>query len=505
MIHGTLLLGCILVTVLSASVSAPATESKRFIVHHENVLGTSFELRVRAADAATAAKAEAAALAEIDRLSAIFSGYSPDSEFSRWQKTHGKPTPVSPELFDVLSASESWREQSHGAFNPGAEAFSQLWKASAKSDSVPTAAQLKATALQVAQPAWKLNSKDRTAAHLSDTPLTLNAIAKGYIIEQASAAAWKVGGIEGLMLEVGGDLRVRGQFNETVAIADPKNDAENARPLTTVRLHDVAMATSGSYRRGVDVQGRHFSHIIDPRTGEAANQIAGVSVIAPDTAMADALSTTFSVLSPEESLRLAEATKGVACLLVLADGRMVRSSRWPADDASSSSTMADGAATGADALELAVAFEINRVEGGRYLRPYVAAWIEDKDGFPVRTILLWHLQAQKGQRWMPELRRWYRADEMRHLAEGKELPATVSSATRNPGKYSVVWDGKDDHGKPVAAGQYTFYLESAREHGTYQLMKHEFGVGGKTFTTTLKDNEEIKGVSLEYRSKTGRK
>ena len=85
------------------------------------------------------------------------------------------------------------------------------------------------------------------------------------------------------------------------------------------------------------------------------------------------------------------------------------------------------------------------------------------------------------------------------MAEDKDLVATVSGATRNPGKYSVVWDGKDDQGAPVKPGTYTFYLESAREHGAYQLMKHEFTVGGPPFTAPLKDADELKGVTLEYR------
>lgn len=235
-----------------------------------------------------------------------------------------------------------------------------------------------------------------------------------------------------------------------------------------------------------------------------------MTVIAPDTTTADALSTTFSVLAPDESLRLAEATPDVACLLVLADGRQLRSSHWPASEfsvtalADEKPAKADAAAS-APALELSIGFEINRVEGGRYQRPYLAAWIEDKDGFPVRTVLLWLLQSEKGQRWIPDLRRWHRGDQVRRLAEDKDLVATVSGATRNPGKYGVVWDGKDDHGEPVKLGTYAFYLEAAREHGTYQLMKHEFAVGEQAFTAELKGNEEIKGATLEYRRRTARK
>ncbi len=537
---------------LIASASAdPVSPPRQQTFHHENVLGTSLELRVRSSVEGAAARAETVVLAEVDRLGKVFSTYTPDSEFSRWQQTDHEAVKVSSDLFSVLQVSEHWRIQTGGAFNPAAEAFTRLWNAAARNDSRPEAADLKATALEVARPAFRLDSASRSAERLSKVPLTLNAVAKGYIIERASAAAARVQGVEGLLLEIGGDLRIRGRFAEPVAIVDPSRDAENAPPLTTVTLRDRALATSGGYRRGVKVQGRHLSHIVDPRTGEPVSRVTGVTVIAPDTTTADALSTSFSVLEPEQSLHLAEATPDVACLLVLADGRQMRSARWPAGVSDASGLLGQSALSqigsvgsdqapvalattglgtsgakgpppgvpapkaGVDAktgpatnavtnatvsgMELAVGFEIFRVEGGRYQRPYVAAWVEDKDGFPVRTLLLWLLQSEKGQRWIPDLRRWHRGDQIRRLAEDKDLVATVSGATRNPGKYSVVWDGKDDQGVAVKPGTYTFYLESAREHGAYQLMKHEFTVGGAPFTAALKDADELKGVTLEYR------
>lgn len=489
---------------------APATTAPDPVLttfHHENVLGTSFELKVHGVDAATASRAEAVSLAEIDRLARILSGYSPESEFNRWQRTRSERVPISTELLAVLTASERWQRDSGGAFNTGVERLTRLWKTSAAVDRVPEMSDLASAVRDLARPAWHLDAAAGTAEHLSDTPLSLNAIAKGYIIEQASAAAARVPGVEGVLLEIGGDLRVRGRFPHWVALTDPRNDAENAPPLTELSVADQGLATSGGYRRGVRVRGRSFSHILDPRTGQPVQDVAGVTVLAPDATTADALSTTLSVLGPIDGLRLAETHPGVACLMVMSDGRQIRSSRWPA----SSWTpvlLADGTApkasapAAAPAMELRVDFEIRRAEGGRYQRPYVVAWIEDKDGFPVRTLLLWILKSEKGQRWIPDLRRWHRVDQVRRLAEDKDLTTTISGATRNPGRYSLVWDGRDDHGDVLPSGNYTFYLEAAREHGTYQLMKHPFAVGGDPFKVELKGNEEIQGASLEYRRRT---
>src|SRR5215471_20472267 len=88
---------------------------ERFVFHHENVLGTSFELKVPALTRAAADKAEARVLAEIDREAKILSGYDPTSEFSRWFKTRGGTVPVSGELFDVLSRFDRYRALTGGA------------------------------------------------------------------------------------------------------------------------------------------------------------------------------------------------------------------------------------------------------------------------------------------------------------------------------------------------------------------------------------------------------
>jgi hypothetical protein len=84
----------------------PALGVDDFAFFHENVMGTSLELRVLADDRESARWAEDRVLGEIDRLALIFSGYDSASEFSRWQAAPRGPMSLSPELFEVLSASQ---------------------------------------------------------------------------------------------------------------------------------------------------------------------------------------------------------------------------------------------------------------------------------------------------------------------------------------------------------------------------------------------------------------
>jgi FAD:protein FMN transferase len=125
-------------------------------------------------------------------------------------------------------------------------------------------------------------------------------------------------------------------------------------------------------------------------------------------------------------------------------------------------------------------------------------WIEDKDRFPVRTLALWYQKP----RWLPELKAWSRANRLRAMTGNTDLTGSVSSATRPAGKYTLKWDGKDSQGNLVKSGKYTVFIEAAREHGTYQLMRQEIDFNGEPKQFNLPGNVEIVSASLDYRKKS---
>jgi thiamine biosynthesis lipoprotein len=136
-----------------------------------------------------------------------------------------------------------------------------------------------------------------------------------------------VEGVSDVVLNVGGDIQHFGRGTVAAGIADPFAPAENAPPTAVVRLSNAALATSGGYRRGFTLGGRRVSHIVDPRNAQPAERIASASVFAADCATADALSTAFSVLAPQESVALADSL-GVGCLLVERDGTVTTNATW---------------------------------------------------------------------------------------------------------------------------------------------------------------------------------
>lgn len=126
---------------------------------------------------------------------------------------------------------------------------------------------------------------------------------------------------------------------------------------------------------------------------------------------------------------------------------------------------------------------------GRYKAPYVAVWIENAQGVPVRTLALWYKQSKKGTKWLPDLRRWYR---------NGSLEDTVSGPTRIPGRYSLSFDGKDDKGNWVSQGDYFVCVEMVREDGPYQLFREKISLAQSPFKRSYNLNGELREVVLNY-------
>jgi FAD:protein FMN transferase len=472
--------------------STPERGARLFVSHFENVLGTSMELKVMAGSDKDAAVAEAAATGEISRLQKILSAYDAGSEFSRWLRTSNVGVPVSPELFEVLGLFDQWRIASGGALDASAEVITKLWKQAAVQQRIPTAQELAAAVAEVKQAHWKLDPMTHTATHLSQVPLMLNSFAKSYIIKRAADAAMASGNVKAVVVNIGGDLVIAGDLKETVQISDPKADAENDPPMDQLILANRAVATSGNYRRGELIGGHWYSHIVDPRTGQPADEVISATVVAPSATDAGALATAFNVLSPSESVRLASGLPGVEYLIVTRSGERVTSPGWHLLE----TPMKVQEGSGKNDFELVVSLEINLQKEGFAKRPYVAVWVEDENHAPVRTIALWH----EKDKYLPELKSWYL--KYRGIYDtAKNVLSTVSSATRSAGKYTLRWDGKDDQGNLVKPGKYIVKIEATREHGTYQLMRQELNWSETPQLINLPGNVEIASASLDYRKK----
>jgi thiamine biosynthesis lipoprotein ApbE len=479
------------------------TRSRPYTSHYDDVLGTSLDLTIVAASDRAAQVAESAALGQIDHDAKILSSYDPDSEFSRWFRTTGEPIRVSPELFEVLGLFDTWRERTAGALDASAEQVARVWRAAASTGHLPSDADLVAAVGAVRQAHWRLDPVAHTATHLTTTALVLNSFTKSYIVDRAARAALASGPIRAAVVNIGGDLVARGEWTEDVGVTDPLDNADNGTPMARLAARNRAVATSGGYRRGFDVAGHHYSHIVDPRTGRPAGYVRSATVVAEDAVDAGALATALCVLTPADGEALATRVPGAEFLMVLADGRQLTSAGWralatpvAAHDYVVRSPVATVYAAGQTwdpEFELGITLELARPPG-RAHRPYVAVWIESRERLPLRVLALWYEKA----RYLPELRAWSRVADRFRALEGSRAASSISSATRAPGRYTLKWDGKDQQGRLVKPGIYTVFIEVAREHGTYQLMQQALDFNGMPKHVQLPGNIEVAGVVLDY-------
>jgi thiamine biosynthesis lipoprotein len=149
--------------------------------------------------------------------------------------------------------------------------------------------------------------------------LDLGGIAKGLAADEALAEI-KRAGITRALVRASGDIvggdPPPGETGWRIGIAPIDPDGP---PTRFVRLANLAISTSGDSRQHLVVDGKRYSHIIDPRTGNGVSGRSSVSVVAPRGMQADALATAVSVLGPEKGLDLIRQTRAVELLMVVED------------------------------------------------------------------------------------------------------------------------------------------------------------------------------------------
>ena len=489
-----------IVLIAAFSFALPKKEKPQtYVSSFENVLGTSFDLKVSALDGKQADKAEEIALAEIDRLSSILSSYDPKSEFNQWQATFHQPIKVSSELFEVLNLFSTWKQRTHGALNPAVGQLINSWKEGEKLNLLPNMIDLKKSASAIQEEQWTLNTAEQTATRTGKASLLMNSFVKSYIINKVADMIAKIDGVEAVMVNIGGDIVVKGKAPEKINIEDPVTAADNTLEKNFITISNGAIATSGNYKRGFSINGKWYSHILDPRTGLPVEKVKSATVVAPNATDAGALATAFNVLDPVESMQLADAA-GAEFKMVLADGQSIESKGWKKllekNDTKSTPKIDEKKAKDKDwdkNFEVAIQLELAKFEG-RFRRPFVAVWVEDAKKNTVRTLALWYNKP----RWLPDLKEWYRKNNNNYNGGAQDMSA-ISSATRPAGSYTLKWDGKDDKGKYVNEGTYTIFIEAAREHGTYQIMKQEINCKKKPEHFEIPGNIEVNNASVEYK------
>lgn len=414
---------------------------------YDHVIGTSLDLAVWTPDGVIAQRADEAVREEVRRLSSILNTRDPESEIRRLDESRN-PARGS-DLERVFSAYAHWERQTAGRLS-----------------------------IRPSGP---------------EAPRNVDALGKAYIIDRAVQAARAAApDLDGLLLNIGGDIVIWGRFCE-IAVADPQAPQDNAEPLTRLVLTNAAVATSGTYARG--------AHLLDPRTGQPSKSAASATVVAPDAVTANALATTLCMVGEDEGMRLVEATPGAAALRIDAGGSVRRSAGFARLERPPMVRTVALVADWPQGFQVTVSLTLKEGEGasrgrggrggrGAAKRPYVGVWVEDvTTGKLARVLAFW---ADK-PRYFTELSVF-----ANRVVRDQNLQYSFARATRPPGNYQLVWDGLDDQRKPVPSGTYRIVVETNQEHGSYTKQSGTIACENVPAEAMLSGTVNFEPVTIQY-------
>ncbi|MBA4265697.1 MAG: FAD:protein FMN transferase [Comamonadaceae bacterium] len=276
-------------------------------------MGTRYHIRFQPpSHSFDVAALQAAVEARLEALNASLSTYRADSLITAFNEAPvGQAMPIDADFEHMLTLSRQVHKASSGAFDPTVGGLVNLWGFGWPKPEQPLTRLPEPDAIEAARARFDAVEQPSPGQLLKHAPLRLDfsAIAKGYGVDLIAEVV-RSQGVQHFMTEIGGEVATQGKgptggpWRIGIEAPDP---AVTGRLLTRVHLTDGALATSGNYRNFFEVEGRRFSHVIDPVSGYPVPQPpVSVSVIAPSVALADAWATAFMVLDEERGVQVAE-------------------------------------------------------------------------------------------------------------------------------------------------------------------------------------------------------
>jgi len=318
----------IMLVVVSFSLLAGCSDNNAHsYVFDGATMGTYYSVKVVSVSSledAQVAEIDAGIASELELINSLMSSYEHHSELSRFNRSPiGLPVTLSAPTFDVLTESLALFKSTGGAFDISVSPLVELWGfgVSNAPETTPSKTAIAVAQANVGLERLALTAPDSIAVKRGNLELNVSAIAKGYAVDQVASYLGSKSLI-GYLVEVGGEVRAAGTKASgevwRIGIEIPARQSRAAH--VTLALSDRAIATSGDYRNFLDLDGRRYSHTIDPRTGyPVEHHLASVSVVAERCSTADGLATALMVMGEEEGYEYAQSNS-IDALFIVRDG-----------------------------------------------------------------------------------------------------------------------------------------------------------------------------------------
>jgi FAD:protein FMN transferase len=292
------------------------------------LMGNMFSLSVVHDDEKWSNQCMDLAVDEIKRIEALLTTFSDDSQTNRINRDAGvRPVVVDKEVFDLISRSIKISELTQGAFDVTYGSIDKrLWNFDTTMTSLPDKAVAKKMVRLID---YKNIVLDHTNCSVflkhKGMRIGFGGIGKGYAADRGKKLLLELG-IKSGVVNASGDLIAWGsQINEnpwTIGIADP----DTKMPFSSIPLREMAIATSGNYEKFAVINGRRYSHTINPKTGLPVTGTKSVSIISPMAELSDALATPVMVMGISAGLHMINQLKGVACVAIDDNNKIFTSS-----------------------------------------------------------------------------------------------------------------------------------------------------------------------------------
>ena len=289
------------------------------------LMGNRFEITVVSENEKWAAKGIDDAVTEISRIEKLLTTFNENSQTNLINRNAGiAPVQVDREVFDIIMRSKKLSAITQGAFDiTYGSVDKKLWNFDKTMTSLPDAVSAKKSVHLINYRNIILDVKKCTV-FLKEKGMRIGfgGIGKGYAAERAKFIL-KQKGIKSGIVNASGDLTAWGHQPNgkewTIGIADPNS---TLHPVSYLSITNMAIATSGNYEKFVIIDGKKYSHTIDPKTGLPVRGIKSVTIISPDAEIADAMATPVMIMGIKVGLDMVNQVKGLACIIIDDDDKI---------------------------------------------------------------------------------------------------------------------------------------------------------------------------------------
>ena len=314
---------------LLVSFSSTALLAQQKYVFEQPKMGSPFTISIFSNDAGEATRVANAAFRCADSLNEIFSDYIDSSELNRLNASSGsgRYIPVSAAMMDILKYSMDAAKASHGTYDVSMGPVVKLWRKARKEKRLPNSGLLKEALGKVGYRYIHLDTIHQSVwLEKPGMQLDLGGLGKGYVA-QAALEIIQAEGFTSAMVNAGGKIVMGnappGRKGWRIGITVPE-DREKIMPQLLL-LSNISVATSGDVYQHLDINGKRYSHIIDPKTGVGVTFQRNVTVIAKEGVVSDWLATACSVLPLRKALKLVKRYPGAAILITeLKGGKLIQ-------------------------------------------------------------------------------------------------------------------------------------------------------------------------------------